>query len=31
MTNAAPALLEQFPQTVADNNHDGVLDTIATF
>lgn len=31
MTNAAPALLEQFPQTVADNNHDGVLDTIAAF
>ena len=31
MTNAAPALLEQFPQTVANNNHDGVLDTIATF
>ena len=31
MTNANETLRGQFPLTVADNNHDGVLDTIARF
>lgn len=31
MTNAAQPLLDEFPPTVSDNNHDGVLDTIGTW